>query len=59
MQETIASLRKNATVDAAFCNLLENDANSLLAAIREARDWHTTELPNIDTLLSEVSDDPS
>lgn len=51
IQQVISLLRNNpAAVEMTDCNLLENGANSLLNAIREARGWSTAELPNIRTL---------
>ena len=50
LQQVISLLRNNSTVSGTDCNLLENDINSLLAIIREARGWSTIELANICTL---------
>jgi len=50
IQQVISLLRSNPAVDGTDCNLLENDVNSLLAAIRKARGWSTAELPNVCTL---------
>lgn len=50
IQQVISLLRKNSAVASASCNMLENDANALLAVVRESQGWSTIELPNICTL---------